>query len=157
VHVLGIALTQIAQMAVTDGDHATAVAAASEALEHQERIGYAEGTVAALHVLGAAYHLAGRPDDARQAHRRALTLATRIGHVAAMCEAMEDLARVEALTDAGLARTLVLAARSERAARGVPLRPRDAVVLDLLSVDVADDGSRAAVRPFAALLAELTL
>jgi hypothetical protein len=49
-----------------------------------------------------------------------------------------------------------LAARSERAARGVPLRPRDAVVLDLLAVDVADDGSRAAVRPFAALLTELT-
>ena len=51
-HVLGIALTQVAQIAIAGGDAHAAVSAASEALELQELIGYTEGIVSALHVLG---------------------------------------------------------------------------------------------------------
>ena len=64
-HVLGIALTQIAQLAIADGDASTAVAAATEALDLQERIGYTEGIVSALHVLGQAQRLGGDIDAAR--------------------------------------------------------------------------------------------
>ena len=154
-HVLGVALTQIAHIAASEGDHATAVTAATEALAHQERIGYTEGTVAALHVLGGAHRATGQLDDARHAHRRALALAARIGHAAAMCEAVEDLARAEASTDPTLARTLLAAALAERVARRLPPRPRDAGILDHLETDL---GTTTAPRPqpFAALIAQLT-
>ena len=153
-HVLGIALTQLAQIAAVDGDHAVAVAAANEALGHQERIGYAEGTVAALHVLGGAHGSAGNLDLARDAHRRALALAARIGHAAAMCEAVEDLARIEADVDPARAQELLSSARSERSARQLPPRPRDAEVLDRLEVDLGADTLSS--RPFSLLVAELT-
>jgi predicted ATPase len=154
VHVLGIALTQIAHMAVADGDHATAVSAASEALEHQERIGYTEGAVAALHVLGGALRLGGALDEAKDAHRQALALAARIGHAAAMCEAMEELARLAASSDPDLARELLAAARRERSIRDLPSRPRDAEILDALEADLgASDGPH---RSFSALVSQLT-
>ena len=60
-HVLGIALTQVAQIAIAAGDAAAAVSAASEALALQELIGYTEGIVSALHVLGQASPPARRP------------------------------------------------------------------------------------------------
>lgn len=136
-HVLGIALTQIAQIAIAEGALGPAVAAADEALELQERIGYTEGTVSALHVLGQAHRLAGDIDAAREVHQRALTLAARIGHAAAMCEAVEDLARDEATARPQRASTLLRAARAERARRRLPLRQRDAEELALLEQSVA--------------------
>jgi predicted ATPase/DNA-binding SARP family transcriptional activator len=156
-HVLGIALTQIGQLAIADDNPTAAVAAAAEALELQERIGYTEGTVSALHVLGHARRAVGDLDLARGLHRRALTLASRIGHAAAMCEAMEDLARAESTDDPELAGTLLRAARAEREKRGVPLRRRDAEELRDLERSVLSTGSAAAQdRPFSSLLAELT-
>jgi len=92
---LGIALTQIAQIAIAGDDAGAAVRAASEALDLQDRIGYTEGMVSAMHVLGTAQRLSDDLDAARRHHRRALGLASRIGHAAAMCEAIEDLARDE--------------------------------------------------------------
>ena len=156
-HVLGIALTQIAQLAIADRDASTAVAAAVEALDLQERIGYTEGTVSALHVLGQAQQLGGNTEEARVLHRRALALASRIGHAAAMCEALEDLARTEADEQPTLAATLLRAARAERDARGIPLRQRDAEDLVALEMTLpATDSIRTDDRPFALLVAELT-
>jgi predicted ATPase/DNA-binding SARP family transcriptional activator len=131
-HVLGIALTQIAQLAIADGDLSAAVAAATEALMMQERIGYTEGTVSALHVLGRAHRLAGEIDSARAHHKRALGLASRIGHAAATCEAVEDIARVEASDDPHRALVLLGAAQEERARRALPLRRADAEELSRL-------------------------
>ena len=156
-HVLGIALTQIGQLAIADRDASTAVAAAVEALDLQERIGYTEGTVSALHVLGQAQLLGGNTDEARLVHRRALALASRIGHAAAMCEALEDLARTEAGEQPTLAATLLRAARAERDARGIPLRQRDADDLATLEMTLpAPDSIRTDDRPFTLLVAELT-
>ncbi|HEY5876663.1 MAG TPA: BTAD domain-containing putative transcriptional regulator, partial [Ilumatobacteraceae bacterium] len=156
-HVLGIALTQIAQLAIADRDASTAVAAAVEALDLQERIGYTEGTVSALHVLGQAQQLGGNTEEARVLHRRALALASRIGHAAAMCEAVEDLARTEAGEQPTLAATLLRAARAERDARGIPLRQRDAEDLVTLEMTLpAPDSIRTDDRPFALLVADLT-
>ena len=138
-HVLGVALTQIAQMAVADGKPDAALAAAAEALELQERIGYTEGTVSALHVLGRSARLAGDLEGAADHHRRALTLAMRIGHAAATCEALEDLARIEADRRPDLARRLLRAARAERDRCGLPPRQRDAEELALLERAVAED------------------
>jgi hypothetical protein len=85
-----------------------------------------EGIVSALHVLGHASRVSGDSDAARRAHRRALGLASRIGHVAAMCEAVEDLARDEGIERPALAAMLLNSARAERGHRGLPLRERDA-------------------------------
>jgi Tetratricopeptide repeat len=156
-HVLGIALTQIAQHAIADHDPTTAVAAAAESLELHERIGYTEGTVSALHVLGQAHQLDGNTEQARALHRRGLTLASRIGHAAAMCEALEDLARAEAREQPALAATLLRAARTERDARGIPLRQRDAEDLAALEEALqATDAICTDDRPFTVLVSELT-
>jgi hypothetical protein len=73
------------------------VSGVSEALALQELIGYTEGIVSALHVLGHAHRLRDDLHAARDHHRRALVLASQIGHAAAMCEAIEELARDEAV------------------------------------------------------------
>ena len=155
-HVLGIALTQIAQIALAEGDASRAVTAATEALGLQERIGYTEGTVSALHVLGHAHRACGSVEVARDLHRRGLTLASRIGHAAAICEAMEDLARAEAGDNPELARTLLQAARTERDARNLPLRQRDAEELHDLETSLSGDTADSHDRSFASLVAELT-
>ena len=120
---LGIALTQIAQIAIAGHDAAAAMSAASEALALQERIGYTEGIVSALHVLGHAHRASGDTHAARQHHRRALGLAARIGHAAAMCEAVEDLAGDETHGAPGRgSRHCCGRPRAERARRELPLR-----------------------------------
>jgi predicted ATPase/DNA-binding SARP family transcriptional activator len=155
-HVLGIALTQIAQMALAEGEHDAAVTAASEALGLQERIGYTEGTVSALHVLGQAHRLAGDVDAPRHLHQQALRLASRIGHAAGMCEAMEDLARIESVERPAFAHMLLRAARAERESRDLPLRRRDAEELTTLEAALASTaGEQLADRPFTSLVAEL--
>ena len=120
---LGIALTQIAQIAIAGDDAAAAVPAASEALDLQERIGYTEGMVSALHVLGTAQRLSDDLDAARRHHRRALGLASRIGHAAAMCEAIEDLARDEVAERPEVAATLLRAAASRARPPGPAVAP----------------------------------
>jgi predicted ATPase/DNA-binding SARP family transcriptional activator len=154
-HVLGIALTQIAQMAVAENNAEPAVAAATEALELQERIGYTEGTVSALHVLGHAHRIAGTISEARKHHRRALSLAMAIGHAAATCEALEDLAQDEAGEQPALASSLLAASRKERARRGLPVRQRDAAILDTLERELAATPSMPD-RSFAELVSEMT-
>jgi tetratricopeptide (TPR) repeat protein len=155
-HVLGIALTQTAQMAMADGDHQAALRTANEALALQEAVGYTEGTVSALHVLGQSHRLAGDAVAARDVHVRALRLATRIGHAAATCEAVEDLARVEADDDPAVAGVLLRAAREERDARRLPLRRRDAEELERLDAVLATrQGDPVAGRPLSDLVADL--
>lgn len=155
-HVLGIALTQIAQIAIAGGDAAGAASAGSEALDLQERISYTEGIVSALHVLGHAHRITGELDVARKHHRRALGLACRIGHAAAMCEAVEDLARDEATTRPDLAAMLLRVARQERSRLGLPLRQRDARELAALAHSVSRCAEPAAGdRTFSDLVAEM--
>ena len=71
-----------------------------------------------------------------------------------MCEALEDLARTEAGPHPARAATLLHAARTEREARDLPLRQRDASELQALEATLDaepdPDGS------FASLVAELT-
>jgi tetratricopeptide (TPR) repeat protein len=155
-HALGIALTETAQMAMAEGDHEAALRAADEALALQEAIGYTEGTVSALHVLGQSHRLAGDAVAARDVHLRALRLATRIGHAAATCEAVEDLARVDADEHPAIAQVLLRAARQERDARKLPLRRPDAEELERLDALLATrQVDPPAGRPLSDLVAEL--
>jgi hypothetical protein len=73
-----------------------------------------------------------------------------------MCEAMEDLARVEVGENRELARTLLHAARVERDARCLPLRQRDAEELSDLESLLSSDAPSVQDCSFAALVAELT-
>jgi tetratricopeptide (TPR) repeat protein len=155
-HVLGIALTQTAQMAMAEGDHEAALRTANEALALQEAVGYTEGTVSALHVLGQSHRLAGDAEAARDVHVRALRLATRIGHAAATCEAVEDLARVEADDEPAVAGVLLRATREQRDALGLPLRRRDAEELERLDAVLATRQCEpVAGRPLSDLVADL--
>ena len=132
-HVLGIALEQIAQLELADGRHHAAIEAGRECLALHEAVGYTEGTVAALHVLAHSHAAAGDAKEARALHLRALGLATRIGHVAAVCEGLEGLAALAA-TEAELLEGMrfVEVARRERDEHSLPLRARDRHRLDRL-------------------------
>jgi tetratricopeptide (TPR) repeat protein len=155
-HVLGIALTQIARIAIADHDTAAAISAASEALALQERIGYTEGIISALHVLGHAHRASGDTHAARRHHQRALGLAARIGHAAAMCEAVEDLASDEHTERPVMAAALLRAARTERARRQLPLRQRDSQQLGQLEQALTAHGDHGPYeRTFDELVAEM--
>jgi predicted ATPase/DNA-binding SARP family transcriptional activator len=132
-HVIGLALLQIAQLRLADGNVAAAVDAASECLRLQEEIAYTEGSVAALHVLARSVQAAGDTDRARRLNLRALALADRIGHVAALCEALEALATLaSANKDYASALRLIETADLERTAHDMPLHARDRDRLDNL-------------------------
>ena len=79
----------------------------------------------------------GDTDGAWTAHRRALVLATSIGHPAAVCEAIEDLAAVhERRAGHRDALQLLLAAQARRLAEGVPARPGSQEQLDRRIADL---------------------
>jgi predicted ATPase/DNA-binding SARP family transcriptional activator len=122
-HIIGIALEQLARVQQARGSTTEVIATATEALAAQESIGYREGTIAVLHVLGSAHAAAGDLDVAERLHLGALALAERIGHAAAVCEALEGLAHVRAAQgrDEEALRLLVVAA-SERERRQLPAR-----------------------------------
>jgi tetratricopeptide (TPR) repeat protein len=125
-HVIGIALEQLAQLDLAGGRVEAARRAAAECLAMHEAVDYTEGMVAGLHVLARSVAAGGDAMEARSLHLRALSLASRIGHAAAVCEALEGLAAVAA-AERDFEETLRLldAARREREARGLPLRAPD--------------------------------
>ena len=88
-----MALEQQSRLALADDNLVTALAAARESLELHREIGYTEGTIAARHVLAQVLLEDGRADAALIEHTEALRAAVRIGHRAAMCEALEGIAR----------------------------------------------------------------
>jgi hypothetical protein len=74
-----------------------------------------------------------------------------------MCEAVEDLARDEAMDRPDLAVSLLQAARTERARRGLPLRQRDAKELAVLEDTVtAENGIATMYASFNDLVSEMT-
>ena len=130
-HVLGIALEQVAQLELVAGRTHAALDAARECLSLHEAVGYTEGTVAALHVLARSHGAAGDGKEGRALHLRALALASRIGHRAAVCEALEGLASVAAsVEELADAVRLLEAARRERDEHNLPLRAPDRHRLD---------------------------
>lgn len=144
-HVIGIAFEQMARVRLAEGHIKTVLAMAEESLAAQELIGYTEGTIAALHMLGRAQALAGRLVAAESTHLRALRLAERIGHAAAVCEAFEGLAQVRRAggRHADALRLLVVAA-AERERSGLPLRASEAFNVGELRRSVEEQNESAA-------------
>ncbi|MDP1794294.1 MAG: BTAD domain-containing putative transcriptional regulator [Acidimicrobiales bacterium] len=124
-HLVGLGLEQVTRLALRAGEIETANARALESVTVQERVGYTEGVIAALHLLGRATLAAGDAEAAATHHRRALRLALTIGHAAAMCEALEDLAHASAIVDPDDARSLLHLAEHHRSDRSLPRRPDD--------------------------------
>ena len=122
-HAAGMAAAQLSQLALDDGDPATAARLAEDALVAHEALAEPEATIAALHLLGQANRQMGDLEGARAHHERALRLAQTIGHVGALCESVEDFAALAA--DEGDVRTalrLLDVAERERRTRSVPHR-----------------------------------
>jgi predicted ATPase/DNA-binding SARP family transcriptional activator len=132
-HLVGMGLEQVTRLALREGRTDTAVRSATEAVAVQERIGYTEGVIAALHLLGQSSLAADDLAAARVHHERALRLALAIGHAAAMCEALEGLACVAAKqSDTGRAAALLALADTHRDRRSLPRRHDDAAWVEAL-------------------------
>ena len=138
-HLVGMGLEQVTRLALRQGRIDSAVRSATEAVDVQERIGYTEGIIAALHLLGRANLAGGDTSAAQSHHAHALRLALTIGHAAAMCEALEGLAQVAAATgDTAQAADLLSLAETHRDTRCLPRRHDDAEWIRELSTHIGD-------------------
>jgi predicted ATPase/DNA-binding SARP family transcriptional activator len=142
-HLVGMGLEQVTRLALREGRTDTAVRNATEAVTVQERIGYTEGVIAALHLLGRSSHAARDLAAARAHHERALGLALAIGHAAAMCEALEGLACVAAeQPDTERAAALLVLADTHRDRRSLPRRHDDLASIEALRGRLGETASR---------------
>jgi predicted ATPase/DNA-binding SARP family transcriptional activator len=146
-HLVGMGLEQVTRLALRDGRIDAAVRDSSEAVAVQERIGYTEGVIAALHLRGQASLAADDLPAARAHHERALGLALAIGHAAAMCEAIEGLACVAAnQSNAAKAEELLALADTHRVRRRLPRRHDEAEWISRLSAQLGDSRTASAVQ-----------
>jgi hypothetical protein len=137
----------VTRLALRDGRIDAAVRDSSEAVAVQERIGYTEGVIAALHLRGQASLAADDLPAARAHHERALGLALAIGHAAAMCEAIEGLACVAAnQSNAAKAEELLALADTHRVRRRLPRRHDEAEWISRLSAQLGDSRTASAVQ-----------
>jgi len=136
-HVVGIALEQLARVALNNSDPARASGLVEESLAAHETIGYSEGMLSSLHLLGRAALANGAPKEARVHHLRALGIAVGIGHVAGTIEALDGLTAVAvALDDKQLASRLAQVVEVERSARRLPRRADDYAMFNTLLAEV---------------------
>lgn len=136
-HIIGIALEQLARVALNTGDPTRASALVRESLAAHETIGYSEGMLSSLHLLGRAALANGASSDARDHHLRALGIAVGIGHAAGTLEALDGLTAVAvALGETELALRLAQVVEVERSARHLPRRADDDAMLNLLLAEV---------------------
>ncbi|MGY1809313.1 AfsR/SARP family transcriptional regulator [Blastococcus sp. SYSU D00669] len=89
---LSIAMSLLARHHLGTGQTAEAAIAVEGALDQARRIGYREGEVGALNLLGRVRLEQGRVDAADDCFVTALTMAVEIQHRGAVCESVESLA-----------------------------------------------------------------
>jgi len=132
-HIVGIALEQLARVALNNRDPARASGLVEESLAAHEAIGYSEGMLSSLHLLGRADLANGAPKEAREHHLRALGIAVGIGHAAGTIEALDGLTAVSvALGDEQLASRLAQVVEVERSARRLPRRADEDAMFNTL-------------------------
>ncbi|MCY7298416.1 MAG: hypothetical protein LH616_04310, partial [Ilumatobacteraceae bacterium] len=154
-HIIGIALEQLARVALKNLDPARASRLVEESLAAHETIGYSEGMLSSLHLLGRAALANGAPGEARGHHLRALGIAVGIGHAAGTIEALDGLTAVAvALNDKQLASRLAQVVEVERAARGLPRRGDEHELFTALLAEVPM-ASAGTLTTFAALADEM--
>jgi tetratricopeptide (TPR) repeat protein len=136
-HLIGLAFEQHARLALRRGDLDAANRAATECLVAGETLGYREGIVAGLHLLGRIRHESGDHAAAKSHWLRALDLAWSIRHIGALCQALESLAALAAEGgDHDHAALLLLHAARLRDRRGVPVRRSEAEAVQALVAGV---------------------
>lgn len=136
-HIVGIALEQLARVALDNSDPARASGLVEESLAAHESIGYSEGMLSSLHLLGRADLAKGAAKEAREHHLRALGIAVRIGHTAGTIEALDGLTAVAvALDDRQLASRLAQVVEVERSARRLPRRAHEHAMFNGLLAEV---------------------
>ena len=122
-HLVGIALEQLARVALNNHDPERASGLVNESLAAHESIGYSEGMLSSLHLLGRAALANAAPKEARTHHLRALGIAVGIGHAAGTVEALDGLTAVAvAVGDTRLASRLAQTVEFERSTRRLPRR-----------------------------------
>jgi predicted ATPase/DNA-binding SARP family transcriptional activator len=147
-HLVGMGLEQVTRLALHEGRVDDAVRHAAEAVAVQQQIGYTEGVIAALHLSGQSALAAGDIGGARAHHEQALRLAVAIDHAAAMCEALEGLADVEAAErHADRAAELLALAETHRQRRSLPRRPDEEQWIRRLGDRLGGAAPRSAVSP----------
>jgi predicted ATPase/DNA-binding SARP family transcriptional activator len=125
-HVIGIGLGLRAQRDSKRSNREDAINAVVESLELYESIGYTEGTISALHQLAQRHANDGDDDVAGDLLVRALRLAWKMQHAAAVCEGLEELARIEVRRGSPQRAWLWFkAAEAEREHRRMPRRASD--------------------------------
>jgi hypothetical protein len=155
-HIVGIALEQLARVALNSGEPSRASGLVEESLAAHETIGYSEGMLSSLHLLGRAALDAGAPNDARGYHLRALGIAVGIGHTAGTIEALDGLTAVAVtLGDKRLASRLARVVEAERSARGLPRRADEAAMFDVLLAEATTPARTTGTQPLAALAEEM--
>lgn len=136
-HIVGLALEQLARVALNNCDPARASGLVEESLAAHESIGYFEGVLSSLHLLGRADLANGASKEAREHHLRALGIAVRIGHAAGTIEALDGLTEVAvALDDLQLASRLAQVVEFERSARRLPRRADERATFNTLLAEV---------------------
>ena len=154
-HIVGIALEQLARVALKNLDPVQASRLVEESLAAHETIGYSEGMLSSLHLLGRADLANDAPQEARQHHLRALSIAVSIGHAAGTIEALDGLTAVAvALNDKQLASRLAQVVEAERVARRLPRRADEYAMFNTLLSDVTTADARTATT-LAALADEM--
>ncbi len=136
-HIVGLALEQLARVALNNCDPARASDLVEESLAAHQSIGYFEGMLSSLHLLGRADLANGASKEARDHHLRALGIAVRIGHTAGTIEALDGLIEVAvALDDLQLASRLAQVVEAERSARRLPRRADEHAMFNTLLAEV---------------------
>ncbi len=115
-HLVGLAISQRARRALLLGDAPAAHQAAEECLTVWRQVGYQEGEVAALNLLGRAATALDRLAEAEGLLRESLRTAVGIRHLGGLCEGLECLAAVFHATDRD-ERALLLLTVAERERR----------------------------------------
>ena len=146
-HVIALALGLVAQRCERDGDLTTALTRAEESLRLHDSIGYLEGAISSLHLLARLETKLDHHDAAAGHLCRALRLARKVQHAAALCEALEGLAILaHRVGDHDRAAVILAAVGEERAARKLAVRPDDADALDAVrDVEVGIGARRASI------------
>ncbi|HLL64267.1 MAG TPA: BTAD domain-containing putative transcriptional regulator [Micromonosporaceae bacterium] len=138
-HLIGLAVSQRARRALLLEDAQAAYDSAQECLAVWRQVGYQEGEIAALNLLGRASTALNRTDQAEEFLRESLRTAAGIHHRGALCEGLECLAAVFHATGRDEQALLLLAvAERERRHSDMPTPAADAGQLADLSRRVRD-------------------
>jgi predicted ATPase/DNA-binding SARP family transcriptional activator len=126
-HLIGLAVSQQARRLLLLGDAQAGYETAERCLTVWRQVGYQEGEISALNLMGRAATASGQPERAEEHLRRSLRTAADIRHRGGLCEGLETLAGVMHATghDQQALILLEVAAR-ERRSNGIPHPAADA-------------------------------